>query len=54
MSRNYGGIAVDRIYDGFKFGLGFGCAMLAFYAIALIIILIVGGLAGLFSLFSLF
>ena len=50
MSSDIGGLVMDRIFDGFKFGLGFGCAMLAFYAIALIIILLFGGLAGLFSL----
>jgi hypothetical protein len=46
---------VDRIIDGFKFGLGFGCAMFVFYFIAFLIViiasLVIGGI-GLWSIFG--
>lgn len=45
-----GCVDMDRIIDGFKFGLGFGCAMIVFYIIAIGIILIFAVLAGLSSL----
>ena len=41
---------MNRIFDGFKFGLGFGCAMLVFYFVALIVILIIAGM-GILSTF---
>lgn len=41
---------MDRIFDGFKFGLGFGCAMMVFYIIVIGGILIFAVLAGLSSL----
>ena len=41
---------MNRIIDGFKFGLGFGCAMLVFYLIAFVIVLIFAGV-GLLSAF---
>jgi hypothetical protein len=41
---------MNRIIDGFKFGLGFGCAMMVFYLIAIVIVLIFAGV-GLLSAF---